>query len=89
MPDAFRRILAEAAPDALQRQMRKAYGLNRDITVLEALCRRLTLDALSGDISAAEFIAERTEGKVTLPVAVNEHDEPFCVYIPVAPVSEK
>jgi hypothetical protein len=78
IPEILRRIGRRHVCDfrILPQRLQKAFGLlGNDITMLEAVCVVSYLCALKGEPWAVDFIAERTEGKVTQSVELNYKDK--------------
>ena len=66
IPDLLRWAGEHRCPPELIAKMTQVFGLKRaqPLTVHQAIALRVCMEALNGDIKAAQFIAERTEGKV-------------------------
>ncbi len=66
--DILRRIGREKLSPEVRASLRDGDTLPTSATFIEAVCRNTMLAALRGESWAVEFIAERTEGRVTQSV---------------------
>ena len=73
IPDMLREMGDRPVPPALLASLRKKYGAAHDPkTMREAVLLATYAEAVEGDTYARQFIAERTEGKVTEKLEVEE-----------------
>lgn len=74
IPDILKRITDEELPPSMRAKMQALYPDMQDATFLEAIMRVVVSRAIRGDSWAVQFIAERTEGKVTDVLSVQRGD---------------
>jgi len=73
--DILRKIGAEKLPKSIVESAAEIFPKAANMTMLEAAIRMTYVHALKGGAWAIEFIAERTEGKITQPIEVSPFSE--------------
>lgn len=71
IPDVLRRLGKEKIPTKIADEMIKMFPDASNMTMFEAIMRMTYLQAFKGQAWALQFIAERTEGKITQPISVS------------------
>ena len=72
IPDLLRWAGGRNCPDELVQKMRQVFRVKQSLTIEQAIALRICYEALNGNVQAAKFWAERTEGKPVERVIVDD-----------------